>query len=109
MTDPVQHQTARRQPLTIEDTGRALLGPVLAEVLKQRTAAGVAKYGQRLDQNHQPDRAKAVHLVQEELDAMQYALWLGNTRKAARHATEAEITAATYDLTLEEIMNGGKR
>ena len=94
---------------TIEDQGRALLGSILGEVLAQRTAAGVAKYGQTLDQNHQPDRAKAVHLVQEELDAMQYALWLGNTRKAARHATEAEITVALYGLTVTEIMTGGKQ
>ena len=94
---------------TIEEQGRALLGPVLGSVLAQRTAAGVAKYGQRLDDNHQPDRAKAVHLVQEELDAMQYALWLGNRRKAARHATETEITAALYGLTAEEIMAGGKQ
>lgn len=94
---------------TIEEQGRALLGPVLGEVLAQRTAAGVAKYGQRLDDNHQPDRAKAVHLVQELLDAVQYALWLGETRKAARLAAEAELTAGLHGLTAEEIMAGGKQ
>lgn len=30
---------------TIEEKGRALLGPVLGEVLAHRTAAGVADYG----------------------------------------------------------------
>lgn len=94
---------------TIEAQAQALLGPVLAEAVRQRTAAGIAKYGQRLDDNHQPDRAKAVHLAQELLDAIQYALWLGNERQAARLATEAEITAAVFGLTLEEIMEGGKQ
>ena len=93
---------------TIEEQACGMVGTILADCIRQRTAAGVAKYGQRLDDNHQPDRAKAVHLVQEELDAMQYSLWLGNRRKAARHATEAMLTAALYGLTAEEIMQGGK-
>ena len=94
---------------TIERLARDMLSPVLAECVKQRTALGSRKYGQRLDDNHQDDRAKAVHLLQEELDALQYALWLGDSCKARRYAAEAELTVARFGLTAEEIMTGGKR
>lgn len=93
---------------TIEAHACALLSSTLADVVRQRTALGVAKYGQRLDDNHQPSRARAVHLVQELLDAVQYALWLGDPRTASRCAGEAEVITRRYELTSEEIMAGGK-
>ncbi len=94
--------------MSIEDQARALLNPVLGECVRQRTAAGVAKYGQRLDDNHQPHRAKAVHLVQELLDASQYALWMGDSYWASEIALLANEVQATVGLSTEEIMSGGK-
>lgn len=95
---------------TIEDQAQALLeNPVLKEAVRRRAEAGVAKYGQRLEENHQPMKARAVHLVQELLDGCQYALWLGNSRAAARLATEADLTVALFGLTLTDIMEGGKQ
>ncbi|MFK7601872.1 hypothetical protein ACI3L1_06635 [Deinococcus sp. SM5_A1] len=95
--------------VTIEDQARAILSPVLGECIRQRTAAGVAKYGQTLDDNHQPRRAKIVHLVQELLDGVQYALWVGYPDIADRLASEADALADLFGLTAEEIMEGGKQ
>lgn len=93
---------------TIEEQACGLVGPVLAECIKQRTAAGISKYGQRLDDNHQPDRAKAVHLVQELLDATQYALWLEWDDMAGHTAALASNVTAYFELTASEIVRGGK-
>lgn len=94
---------------TIEVQVQALVGPVLAECVRQRTAFGVAKYGQRLEDNHQPDRAKSVHLVQELLDAAQYATWRGNHGMAEMLGVMADAVVAQDALTVEEIMAGGKQ
>lgn len=95
--------------MTIEDRVKAHLNPVLAECLTQRTAAGVAKYGQRLDTNNQPVKARAVHLIQELLDAAQYALWVGDHYAMAFFAETANIYQVQHALTAEEIMTGGKQ
>lgn len=97
------------KPLTIEQRGQILVDPVLAACLHQRTINGIEKYGQRLDDNIQPDQAKAVHLVQELLDGVQYALWLGRMSTAKRLAAEANLIASEYQLTTAQIMAGGKQ
>lgn len=93
---------------TIEEQVRALLNPVLGECVRQRTALGVKKYGQTLDHNHQPERAKAVHAVQEALDLAQYLLWMGRRGDAVAAAGLAVDLQECYGLTAEEIMTGGK-
>lgn len=97
------------RPLTIEDQARVLLGPELGECISQRTQLGIAKYGQRLDDNDQPERAFAIHLVQELLDGIQYALKMQRPDIAARLADEAEDLRDVYALQVAEIMAGGKR
>lgn len=59
----------------IGEQAKELLLPALHAVVDARTAEGVRKYGQTLDQNIKPQRAKVVHLLQEILDALQYVLW----------------------------------
>lgn len=93
---------------SIEEQACELLSPRLAACIRQRTQLGIRKYGQRLDHNPQPLRARAVHLVQELLDGIQYALWLGETQTASRLAVEAILLSKKYALTVSEIMNGGK-
>lgn len=95
--------------MTIEAEVVRVLNPVLAKCLTQRTAAGVAKYGQRLEDNEQPVRAKAVHLVQELLDAAQYAAWLKCWAIVENLAVVANEVQTAYRLTAEEIMAGGKQ
>lgn len=95
--------------MTIEDQARAMLGTVLGECIRQRTELGIQKYGQRLDDNPQPYRAKAIHLIQELLDAMQYAIWVGDRVTARKLARMAEGYARLFSLTAEEIMAGGKQ
>lgn len=95
-------------PTTIEEQACELLSPRLAACIRQRTQLGIRKYGQRLDHNLQPTRARAVHLVQELLDGLQYALWLGEQKTARRLAVEAILVSRRYGLTVSEIMNGGK-
>ncbi|WP_295823197.1 hypothetical protein [uncultured Deinococcus sp.] len=93
---------------TIEDRACALLLPHLAVCVQQRTRLGIQKYGQRLDDNVQDVVSKAVHLVQELLDAVQYALWLDDDRLAMTLAAHANVVATTYALTTDEILAGGK-
>lgn len=93
---------------SIEQRAQALLTPTLAECVRQRTAAGVAKYGQTLDDNHQPMRARAVHLIQELLDGVQYALWCDDPATAEQCAALAAVYELRYGLSAEEIMQGGK-
>jgi len=94
---------------TIEQKARALLNTTLGECVRQRTRAGVKKYGQTLDDNHQPDRAKAVHLVQELLDATQYAVWADLPDVAATAGRLANTVQKQFGLTADEIMKGGKQ
>ena len=94
--------------LTIEDRARALLCPELAEAVRQRTEFGVRKYGQRLDDNHQPARAWLIHLVQETLDALQYALKADEALLAWEFAEIANDLQERHQLTAAEIMAGGK-
>lgn len=93
---------------TIEEQAREVLSPVLGECIRQRTEAGVRKYGQTLDDNHQPDRARVIHAVQEGLDMVQYLLWAGVTSYAYEVALLTNDLQGTFHLTAEEIMAGGK-
>lgn len=95
--------------MTIEDRVKRHLNPVLAECLTQRTAAGVAKYGQRLEENDQPVKARVIHLIQELLDAAQYAEWIGDYYLMAFCAETTNIYQVQHALTAEEIMSGGKK
>lgn len=95
--------------MTIEDRVKAHLNPVLAECLTQRTAAGVAKYGQRLDDNEQNASAKAIHLIQELLDAAQYAMWIGDPLTMRQLTGMANEFQKIFHLTAEEITSGGKQ
>lgn len=97
------------KPSLIEERARQLLNPVLSEAVKQRTEAGVKKYGQRLDDNHQPERAKAIHLIQELMDGCQYALWLDLNGLARTLAKAANGVQQQYGLSVTEIMEGGKQ
>ena len=94
--------------MTIEEQARALLSPVLGECVRQRTEFGKAKYGQTLDHNHQSERAKVIHLMQELLDGVQYACWAGLSSYAWELAQMADDLRCTYNLTVEEIVSGGK-
>lgn len=94
--------------IDIESRARAMLNPVLSDCVLQRTAIGVAKYGQRLDDNHQPERDKAIHFIQEQLDALQYALWMGEGKAAQTCANLAKQFQERHRLSAEEIMAGGK-
>lgn len=94
---------------TIEQQARAFLNPTLGECVRQRTEAGVAKYGQRLEDNPQPMRARTVHLLQELLDATQYALWDNRPTLAEILAQYANEVQEGESLTAEEIMAGGKQ
>jgi DNA-binding CsgD family transcriptional regulator len=96
-------------PATIEQKARALLNSTLGECVRQRTRAGVKKYGQTLDDNHQPDRAKAVHLLQELMDACQYAIWAELPDVAATAGRLANTVQKQFQLTADEIMKGGKQ
>ena len=93
---------------TIEDQARELLSPVLRQCLRERTQAGVRKYGQRLDENDQPDRARIIHAVQEGLDMVQYLLWAGMSSYAYEVALLTNDLQGTFNLTADEIMAGGK-
>ncbi|ULH18252.1 hypothetical protein MF271_22565 (plasmid) [Deinococcus sp. KNUC1210] len=64
---------------TIAERIKKHLSPLLVAAVDTRTAEGLKKYGQLLDDNHKPDRAKAVHLLQELLDAAQYGTWHGTS------------------------------
>lgn len=94
---------------TIEERACGMLSARLAACIRQRTQLGIRKYGQRLDDNPQPERAKAVHLVQELLDGMQYAIWLEDVGLAEDLAIRAEKIARKYRLTFTEIVEGGKQ
>lgn len=94
---------------TIEAQACELLHPVLAECVQQRTAAGVAKYGQRLEDNPQPERARIIHAVQEGLDMVQYLLWAGLPSYAYQVAEVVNELRGDFALNAEEVMAGGKQ
>ncbi|ADY27801.1 hypothetical protein Deipr_2701 (plasmid) [Deinococcus proteolyticus MRP] len=91
----------------------ALLPPDLAPAVLERERLGVLKYGQYLDDNHQPQRARAVHLVQELLDGANYALWLASPIRsrllAVLLAFLVKWLCRRYHLTAQDIIDGGKR
>ena len=91
---------------TIADRLRPQLSPLLALALDTRTAEGLRKYGQTLDDNHKPDRAKTVHLLQEGLDLIQYAEWKrpGHPVIAALIPWLERSAAEVGDLTLDELL-----
>ena len=95
--------------MSIEQRVASRLNPVLAECLRQRTELGVKKYGQRLDDNEQDERSKAVHVIQELLDAAQYAEWMGHSYSVSVLTDLANVYQGMYELTAEEIMAGGKQ
>lgn len=53
----------------------AALAPAHREQLEARAAAGLAEYGQTLDNNPAPQPEREQHLREELLDALQYATW----------------------------------
>lgn len=94
---------------SIEAQAAQLVSPPLQVALRQRTQAGIEKYGQRLEANPQPLRARAVHLVQELLDGLQYALWMNEPAIATVLAIQADHITSAYQLTAQEIVEGGKQ
>ena len=85
------------------------LHPELAKALDTRTQLGIEKYGQRLDENDKPLRAKVIHLMQELLDAQQYAEWAGRDTDALELANIANDLQCEFDLAADEIVAGGKQ
>lgn len=94
---------------TIEEQAVNLLSLPLASCVRQRTAFGIEKYGQRLDDNHQEGRARAIHFIHEMLDGLQYALWDGDALSARQCANLAVRKQVEYQLSPAEIMAGGKQ
>lgn len=88
-----------------------------------QTEIGVKKYGQTLDDNKKEPKAKAVHIIQELIDAMQYSQWLLNdatderavntlTYNIKQYAIHCNSLMFLYDLTMEDLLvkeqhNGG--
>lgn len=101
-------QTLTTTTTTIEDRACALLHPELAQAVRQRTEFGIRKYGQRLDDNHQPMRAWLIHIIQEALDGCQYALRADEVALAGEFAEIANDLQERHQLTAAEIMAGGK-
>ena len=88
----------------IAETAKLLLDPRLHAVVDTRTAEGLAKYRQTLDDNLKSEREKVAHLMQELLDAIQYALWQTDPELALRLAAMAnELLASMPDLTYEAL------
>lgn len=93
----------------IEQGAKNLLNDTLGECITQRTEAGRAKYGQTLDDNAVPTPERYIHLIQELLDGVQYALWAIDTETAWALAEIANKIQEREGLTAEQIMAGGKR
>ena len=82
----------------------------LHAVIDTRVELGWKKYGQSLDDNVKTDRQKAVHLLQELLDAMQYVEWGGLKTVGSRYVVRENlkeciqlILTENFDLTLDEL------
>lgn len=104
---PVNEQ---RRVSVIAETAKLLLDPRLHAVVDTRTAEGLAKYGQTLDADVKSRREKGAHLMQELLDAIQYAIWQADPERplsaslARRLASMAnELLASMPDLTYEAL------
>ena len=80
--------------------------PELREVFYARAQEGFEKYGQYLSQNTKPERHKAVHALQEDMDALLYELW-AQSPSARRIELRLELMrnrlAEFPDLTFEEL------
>lgn len=87
----------------------ALYPADLAPAVMERERLGFFKYGQFLDQNHQPAKAKAVHAVQELMDFCNYSIWLGLWWPARIGAYLAVWLCRRYHLSAWDIVDGGKR
>ena len=92
----------RRHVSAIAEAAKLLLDPRLHAVVDTRTAEGLAKYGQTLDDNLKSEREKVAHLMQELLDAIQYALWRTDPELALELADMAnKLLASVPDLTFK--------
>ena len=67
--------------MTIADTVKNYFMdlPDIQALINNQTRIGLEKYGQTLDDNEKDNKAKAVHIVQELIDTMQYFVWLQKT------------------------------
>jgi hypothetical protein len=81
----------------------------LKDLVDFQVERGIAKYGQTLDDNQKEPAQKAIHALQEIVDAMQYMNWLGDERTQlvnAYLAATAEYLYGKYceglDLTHKE-------
>jgi hypothetical protein len=98
--------------MTIEQKAIEMLqgDDVLIEVLKSRNAYGLKKYGKSLDSNHATDEERAIHAIQELLDAGQYLIWLNMKEEYYNDIfVLASDLALMFNLTAKEIIEGGKR
>jgi hypothetical protein len=97
--------------MTIEQKAIEMLqgDDVLIEVLKSRNAYGLKKYGKSLDDNDIPKRERAIHAIQELLDAGQYLDWCGFRMYTEYIYEVAKILQLYYHLTAQEIIEGGKK
>lgn len=66
---------------------KGYLLPALHPVVDARVEEGIRTYGQTLDDNVKPERAKAVHQLQELLDAMKYRRWRSTATVGERPGT----------------------
>lgn len=98
--------------MTIEQKAEQMLqgNDVLIEVLKSRNAYGLKKYGKSLDDNDIPERERAIHAIQELLDAGQYLIWTEWSRLWCGHLFDMAMAIQEYyNLTAQEIIEGGKK
>ena len=105
MTPDCAAANDRRHVSAIAERCKLLLDPTLHAVVDHRAAEGLRKDGQTIDDNAKPRRAKAVHLMQELLDAMQYVAW-GAVPGAAGDALAVmanDLLEATPGLTFEAL------
>lgn len=84
---------------------KQFLVPALHPVVDARVEEGLRKYGQTLDDNVKPERAKAVHQLQELLDAMNYRAWRANDTVGERPGTAelADHAERRQDLDLSQL------
>ena len=73
---------------------KGYLLPALHPVVDARVEEGIKKYGQTLDDNVKPERAKAVHQLQELLDAMKYRRWRSTATVGERFPTREQVYLA---------------
>lgn len=58
-----------------ESTKQHLKSQALKDLVDIQTRKGIREYGQTLDENTKPASAKAVHIIQEIVDLIQYLEW----------------------------------